>query len=993
MKKLLVVFLAVAMIFAFAATAMAADTEIPDYTDMADQKAEWQSAVYRLTALGVLEGNNGVGGAFRPADYITRAELAKIVIYLTGNTDKVAYYAAQAPAFTDVPDGFWAEGYINACKDLGLMKGVGYGKFNPQGTVTFQETATVVLRALGYTDALKGEWPSDYSRKAAEIDLTEYVSYIGPKAITRAELSSIFNEGLDKLMVSYIADSTAQGIAQVLALTAAQIDWWFGIDENTGIDIKSLGVDADGFAYNIFYTNDDDRSANRDLLYYAFEATAGEVQFFDQEAGSTVNGKKFSEANAWGYDDFDDGELLLAYYEGDYDRENLPSPDEVEVASLYYIFGGGLPDLANMQGEVTYNDDDEVLFVGLTSQKVKVDVWKDLDHTYLDDGDKLTVGDAKYKVDLDCGFQVNNDDLSETVKKTGGFGYLFLDEDNHVYDYKEYYQFKNAEYEVFEKLDDSYIYFVSGQKQRISKLPDYALIKDGQFAELADLEFGDLLYEAPLYEGDEVTLYIALSPLTTDKLSKAYTGTDYGFTADGVRYYGFNDTQPFSFFSTDGGDRFTAYDADTELRDEFFDGDDEVTYAPAYAWRVFIYVSIDVESYNYGVLTELDYKAYTQDENILIGVTILMADGTEVEYALEEAYDNSFGPDNELKWTLGSLVEFQLNKDGEIDMLDNGSPDMAFLNNGVQLYWWQSFPTQFTSRFATPGPMTPVEVTVDEDDATIEFDGETYELAEDAEIFVISRDNYEYDDCDIVTAADLLADGDFQARQIAACYVSGEVDTVIDTLWIVDQDLDNDVAMGYQSGTDGRDSSGYYVKLNSETGKPIDGKSLYDAWGAGKDFVAYSLDGDTIDGFRSLISFEDGNLIKLATGAEAGYFGPVTLVDFGAVTDPMEAVFTNTGNVVKSFELDGSDDEYDITVGVLAQNAGTQNIVLSHAYTFNPGDSDTYSYKKIVYFKDIADDDCDDLGDLVAGDLVVLVRDGSSILYAFHVNIPTSLLP
>ena len=65
MKKTLVVLLALVMVLAFAATALAdnpgvGDEQIASYTDLADTKDEWASAIYKLTALGVLQGDHVV---------------------------------------------------------------------------------------------------------------------------------------------------------------------------------------------------------------------------------------------------------------------------------------------------------------------------------------------------------------------------------------------------------------------------------------------------------------------------------------------------------------------------------------------------------------------------------------------------------------------------------------------------------------------------------------------------------------------------------------------------------------------------------------------------------------------------------------------------------------------------------------------------------------------------------------------------------------------
>ena len=50
--------------------------------------------------------------------------------------------------FTDVPA--WAEGYVNLCSSLGIVAGVGDGKFDPNATVTTAQAVLMLCRALGY---------------------------------------------------------------------------------------------------------------------------------------------------------------------------------------------------------------------------------------------------------------------------------------------------------------------------------------------------------------------------------------------------------------------------------------------------------------------------------------------------------------------------------------------------------------------------------------------------------------------------------------------------------------------------------------------------------------------------------------------------------------------------------------------------------------------------------------------------------------------------
>ena len=50
--------------------------------------------------------------------------------------------------FTDVPA--WAQGYVNLCSSLGIVAGVGDGKFDPNATVTTAQAVLMLCRALGY---------------------------------------------------------------------------------------------------------------------------------------------------------------------------------------------------------------------------------------------------------------------------------------------------------------------------------------------------------------------------------------------------------------------------------------------------------------------------------------------------------------------------------------------------------------------------------------------------------------------------------------------------------------------------------------------------------------------------------------------------------------------------------------------------------------------------------------------------------------------------
>src|SRR5699024_10329068 len=92
-------------------------------------------AVNLLGALNVMTGDTE--GTFRPNDTISRAEAAKMIYVIRngGVDDKAAGWTGMT-TFSDVASGVWYEGYVNYCASLGIIAGIGGGKFNPSGAVT-----------------------------------------------------------------------------------------------------------------------------------------------------------------------------------------------------------------------------------------------------------------------------------------------------------------------------------------------------------------------------------------------------------------------------------------------------------------------------------------------------------------------------------------------------------------------------------------------------------------------------------------------------------------------------------------------------------------------------------------------------------------------------------------------------------------------------------------------------------------------------------------
>ena len=112
-------------------------------------------AVNLLGALNVMTGDKE--GTFRPNDTIMRAEAAKMIYVIrNGGVDDLAAGWTGMTTFSDVPAGAWYEGYVNYCASLGIIAGVGGGKFNPNGAVTGVELAKMLLVVANYKPEIEG---------------------------------------------------------------------------------------------------------------------------------------------------------------------------------------------------------------------------------------------------------------------------------------------------------------------------------------------------------------------------------------------------------------------------------------------------------------------------------------------------------------------------------------------------------------------------------------------------------------------------------------------------------------------------------------------------------------------------------------------------------------------------------------------------------------------------------------------------------------------
>lgn len=138
-KKILAFILTVAMVCSLCVPALAEDTQGVTF---ADAKGNWaESSINRWAAAGIITGDTN--GNVNPGQFLTRAELATILVRFLGLTEK-----APADTFSDVAADAWYADAVLKCAAAGIMQGWA-GKADPNDPITREQAITMVGRALG----------------------------------------------------------------------------------------------------------------------------------------------------------------------------------------------------------------------------------------------------------------------------------------------------------------------------------------------------------------------------------------------------------------------------------------------------------------------------------------------------------------------------------------------------------------------------------------------------------------------------------------------------------------------------------------------------------------------------------------------------------------------------------------------------------------------------------------------------------------------------
>lgn len=142
------------------------------FTDV-DEAAPYADAAEYLSEIGVMQGD--AQGNFNPDKTVTRAQMAAIICRMLGETENLS---TDGDRFTDVPESYWANGYIVKAAELGIIGGYRDGSFKPENAVTYEQAVAIIVRAFGYEKeaVAAGEYPDGYLAIAQSLGLLDHVN-------------------------------------------------------------------------------------------------------------------------------------------------------------------------------------------------------------------------------------------------------------------------------------------------------------------------------------------------------------------------------------------------------------------------------------------------------------------------------------------------------------------------------------------------------------------------------------------------------------------------------------------------------------------------------------------------------------------------------------------------------------------------------------------------------------------------------------------------
>lgn len=160
------------------------------FTDVGD--SQYAAAINAMATYKLLQGDGK--GHFSPRDGLTRAELCAML----ANVLNVSYRGESL--FADVDQGDWYGPSVNAMAYLGIVEGVGGGRFNPGGALTQEEFHTILGRAARFLNLGLDAYADWVEEKESNLTLDQRAALSGYSDWARNSMAVLawgLEDGLD----------------------------------------------------------------------------------------------------------------------------------------------------------------------------------------------------------------------------------------------------------------------------------------------------------------------------------------------------------------------------------------------------------------------------------------------------------------------------------------------------------------------------------------------------------------------------------------------------------------------------------------------------------------------------------------------------------------------------------------------------------------------------------------------------------------------------
>lgn len=193
-----------------------------------DDDNYYQRAVSLCKALGIITGYED--GSVKPESTVTRAEMAAIILRMLNNTTSSTYQNI----FTDVTSSHWAANTIQTASSLNIINGMGDGTFVPDGNVTYEQVAKMIICAMNFQDTAEyyGGYPNGYLKAASDMDITKNAS--GTTGVA-SDRGTVIKMVYNALLADYNEPNGTEYGNQVFKAEKSLAEYAFDVKEDKGI--------------------------------------------------------------------------------------------------------------------------------------------------------------------------------------------------------------------------------------------------------------------------------------------------------------------------------------------------------------------------------------------------------------------------------------------------------------------------------------------------------------------------------------------------------------------------------------------------------------------------------------------------------------------------------------------------------------------------------------------------------------------------------------